>query len=77
VTDVHVRRPNRRPIRGLSEMVNELCPSTGKRRYVDQRSAARAMAEIADRDPDADRLNTYRCGPCADWHTGHLPEAVR
>ena len=73
-----IRRPNRRRIRGLAEAVNELCPSTGKRRYIDRRGAVRAMAElVAGDDPHADRLNTYRCTACGDFHVGHLPDAAR
>lgn len=69
-----VRRPNRRRIRGLSEMVNELCSSSGKRRYIDRRGAVHAMAEIAVDDPNADRLVTYRCTACGDFHVGHGQE---
>lgn len=71
-----IRRPNRRPIRGLSEMVNELCTASGKRRYLDGRSAIRAMAELVAGDPKAETLNAYRCPACSDFHVGHVPEVA-
>lgn len=71
MSETHVRRPNRRRIRGLAEAVNELCSASGKRRYIDERGAQRAMAEVAGEDPAADRLNTYRCVSCSDFHFGH------
>jgi hypothetical protein len=76
MSDVHVAKPNRRRIRGLSEMVNELCSATGKQRYIDRRGAVRAMSELVADDPNAALLNTFRCTACGDFHVGHLPEAA-
>lgn len=70
----HVRRPNRRPIPGLGELVNGgSCATSGKVRYLDQRTAARARDMVAKHDPDAERLHVYHHGACGDWHIGHQP----
>ena len=71
----HIRRPNRRPIPGLDALVNGgSCASSGKVRYLDQRTAEHARRILATRDPDAARLESYRhggAGGCGDWHIGH------
>lgn len=71
-----IRRPNRRHIRGLADLVNG-CPTTGKIRYLDQRTAEQARDQLARHDPDAARLETYRHASCGDWHVGHNPRAAR
>lgn len=78
----HVRRPNRRHIRGLDELVNGgSCPSTGKVRYFDSRSAWQAREFVARDDPDPARaatLQVYRHEDCGDWHVGHrVPRGTR
>ena len=71
MSDTHVAKPNRRRIPGLAELVNGgNCPHSGKVRYLDQRTATRALEQIAVQDPERDRLSTYRC-KCGDWHVGH------
>ena len=78
----HVRRPNRRPIPGLDELVNGgVCASTRKIRYLDSRTAQRALAQVATEDPDPERratLHIYRHDDCGDWHVGHsVPRGTR
>lgn len=74
----HVRRPNRRPIPGLAELVDGgACARTGKVRYLDRRVAetARMMTARADPDPArAARLEVFQCSRCGDFHVGHAPE---
>ena len=74
----HVRRPNRRPIPGLAELVNGgACAASGKVRYLDRRTAETARMMTAHADPDparAARLHVYLDPWCRDWHIGHTPE---
>lgn len=71
----HISKPNRRPIPGLAELVNGgSCRWTGKVRWLDERTAQRALEKIAQHDPDAERaarLEVFQCGRCGDWHVGH------
>lgn len=75
----HVRHPNRRPQRGLDQLLNGgLCRGSGKLRYIDERAAQRVRDQMAARDPDPDALRVYWCGGCRDWHVGHdRPRAER
>lgn len=69
-----VRRPNRRPIPGLADLVNGgACPSSRKVRYLDERTARTALEQIGRDDPDRDRLDVYHHS-CGDWHVGHRVE---
>lgn len=74
----HVRRPNRRPIPGLAELVNGgACAASGKVRYLDRRAAETARVMTARADPDqarAARLHVYQHAACGDWHIGHDQE---
>lgn len=65
-----IRHPNRRPIPGVADLVHG-CPSTGKIRYVDARSAQLARDLVARNDPDGERLEVYPHAACGDWHIGH------
>jgi hypothetical protein len=72
----HIRKPNRRPNTALASAAagDALCPRAGKLRYLDERSARQAMAELGPRNADPEReLNVYRCPVCTDWHVGHRP----
>lgn len=73
----HIRRPNRRRVPELAELVNGgLCPSSRKVRYLDSRTAAAARRWLVNADPDparAARLGVYQCERCGDWHVGHRP----
>lgn len=73
----HVRRPNRRRVPELVDVVRgDLCPMSGKVRYVDPRAAAAARRWLVRIDPDparAARLGVYQCERCRDWHLGHRP----
>lgn len=70
-----IRRPNRRPIPGLADLVNGgACPSSRKVRYLDERTARTALERVARHDPNRDRLEVYRHGACGDWHVGHRVE---
>lgn len=70
-----IRRPNRRPIPGLAELVNGgACPSSRKVRYLDERTARMALEQVGRHDPDPERLNVYRHDHCGDWHVGHRSE---
>lgn len=70
-----IRRPNRRRIPELGQLINEgQCPSSGKVRYLDGRVAAIARRWLVAIDPDparAARLGVYQCDRCGDWHVGH------
>lgn len=71
----HIRRPNRRPIPGLAELVNGgSCSTSGKVRYLDERTAGMARDLVARHDPEPARLEVYHHGACGDWHIGHRPE---
>lgn len=75
----HVRRPNRRHVPELAELVHGGdCPVSGKARYLDRRTAETARMLTAKRDTDperAARLHVFHCPPpglgCGDWHVGH------
>lgn len=68
----HVSKPNRRPVKGLDELVNGgACPTTRKVRYLDERTANRARDQIAKHDAEPDRLAVYQHAACGDWHVGH------
>lgn len=70
----HVRRPNRRHVPELADLVNGgTCEPTGKVRFLDRRTAEFARERLARRpaDPDRDRLHVFPCGLCRDWHVGH------
>lgn len=68
----HVRRPNRRPIPGLDELVNGgACTSSGKVRYLDARVAGQARDLVARNDPNGQLLEVYHHAACGDWHIGH------
>ena len=70
----HVRRPNRRHVPELSDLVNGgTCEPSGKVRFLDQRTAELARERLARRpaDPDRHLLHVYWCGRCRDWHVGH------
>jgi hypothetical protein len=70
---IHVRHPNRRPQRGLDQLLNGgLCIRSGKLRYFDERSAEQTREQLAKVDPDPDALHVYWCGGCRDWHVGHV-----
>jgi hypothetical protein len=64
-----IRRPNRRKVPALLEATSgELCVATQKIRYVDERTARLAAAELGRRHGES--LETYRCTHCSDWHFG-------
>lgn len=67
-----LRRPNRRRVPAMhAYATGQTCTRTGKARFLDERGATAAIAELAHRDPDRDQLNAYRCPHCSDWHVGH------
>lgn len=54
---------------------NGKCPYTGKVRWKDHESAARAMATIRSENPTGRQLpvRAYQCVPgCRGWHLTHL-----
>jgi hypothetical protein len=69
----HARRPNRRRVPAIQEAISgELCVATRKVRYLEQRTARLAAAEVAKRPGDpSGRVSAYRCDACGDWHVGH------
>ena len=70
----HVRRPNRRPIKGLDELINGgTCRVSGKVRYLDERTAEVARTHLLTRtaDPERHLLRVYACRDCGDHHVGH------
>ena len=71
----HVRRPNRRRVPELAELINGgTCRASGKVRFLDERTAMIARDLTAKRDPDPARaatLGAYVCTACGDWHIGH------